>query len=121
MVKIIEELKGKVITNIDVIDNEEIYFELENGEKYRMYHEQDCCECVSIEDICGNLDNLLNTPIINAEEVSNIEEITVKNDEYMLQRWTFYKFVTKKGYVDIRWYGESNGYYAVSVDIVKIN
>lgn len=116
MVKVLEEIKNKIITNIKIIENKEIIFTLDNGEKYKMYHEQECCEWVGIESITGNLDDLLNTPILNAEEVSKEKE-----DEEGLEGWTFYKFVTIKGYVDIRWYGESNGYYSVSVYIEKIN
>ncbi len=59
---------------------------------------------------------MLNTPVLLAEEVSNlVEEEVDKWDgalDYIDSRtWTFYKLRTIKGSMTIRWLGESNGYY----------
>jgi len=48
-------------------------FTCDDGKKYMMYHRQDCCELVSIEDIVGDINDLLNTPILKAEEVTSYE------------------------------------------------
>ena len=99
-----------------VVDNDEnrIYFQTECGRFFRMYHEQDCCEHVYIESIVGDIQDLIGSPILRAEESSNSNENSDGS-----ATWTFYKFATRKGYVDIRWYGESNGYYSESAYIVE--
>jgi hypothetical protein len=66
------------------------------------------------------LDDLVGTPLLLVEEVSNYEPENVvcsDPDWYESETWTYYRFRTMKGSVDIRWYGTSNGYYSESVDI----
>lgn len=112
-----EELLGKTLVSVENIGGEELLFTLDTGEKYKLFHAQDCCEGVGIEDIIGDLNDLVGSPILMAEEVSqntNPEGITKEYQDSFT--WTFYKLATIKGYVTIRWYGESNGYYSESVD-----
>ena len=121
----ISELVGKTVVSIDK-KGDELIFICATGEKYKMYHQQECCENVSIEDICGDLEDLIGTPILKAEELSNYEPVSEEDKERTKEQnkwgsctWTFYKFATIKGYVDIRWYGESNGYYSEEVNFQK--
>lgn len=114
----IEDLIGKTFNRVYQRDNEELVFELDDGE-FVFYHVQDCCEQVSINDICGDLEDLQGFEILRAEESFSGENPEgVEVSEYQESfTWTFYKFATRKGYVDVRWYGESNGYYSESVSI----
>ncbi len=115
----VSQLMGEILIKI-VKTDDTITFTTSNGDVYRMYHSQDCCESVNIDDIVGDLDDLLNSPILKALEVTNSDN---PKEEYEAESytWTFYHFATLKGFVTIRWYGESNGYYSESVDFVKIN
>ena len=122
-----EEFKiliGKTLKSVENKDDEEMHFTTTDGESYKLYHAQDCCESVTVEDICGDLANLIGAPILVAEEVINEQDVNpegVPEQEYQDSFiWTFYKIDTIKGGVTIRWYGESNGYYSESVDFCKI-
>ena len=110
-------LKGKILKDIKIEGNENIFFIDEDGIEYKMFHDYDCCENVYIEDICGDINNLIGSEIIMAEEVIN-RDLSPLNEFDESYTWTFYKFATVKGYVTIRWYGESNGYYSERVDFV---
>lgn len=114
------KLKGKTIEHISGLSKGEdrVTFYMSDGSEYQMYHDQDCCESVRIEDVVGDVEDLIGTPITLAEVVTNPDDAKVPEypDSYT---WTYYKLATVKGYVDIRWLGESNGYYSESVTFVQ--
>lgn len=102
--------------------DEEMTFTAEDGRTFRFWHEQDCCEFVRVEDVAGDMADLVGSPIVMAEEVSSLDgfdeaEEAKGGDDYEPESytWTFYKFATAKGYVTVRWLGSSNGYYSESV------
>lgn len=116
----IADFLGKVFDSVTTSkDMDEIIFKSESGFGYKMYHMQDCCESVFIEDIEGDLQDLVGAPITQAEEISSENNGPLYEHDYSYT-WTFYKLATVKGYVTIRWYGTSNGYYSESVDICTI-
>lgn len=110
-----KDLIGRTFTEITCEDDELI---LKNDkEQFKFYHDQECCEDVGIESITGDLNDLLNSPILFAEEsVKSVDPGEINND-WNSSTWTFYKLATIKGWVDIRWYGSSNGYYSESIDL----
>lgn len=118
-------LVGKTLKEA-IATSDSVTFTTDTGERYMMNHVQDCCESVYIECIIGDLQDLVGEPILVAEEVSSYDDafkediIFTASDGSESCTWTFYKLATKKGYVDIRWLGESSGYYSESVDFDKI-
>lgn len=113
----IEQLKG--LTPVAVYQDESKFVITTKEGDFKFYHEQDCCENVQIEDVVGEISDLIGNPILLAEEVTSSQG--PRPSEYSESfTWTFYKFATIKGYVDVRWLGESNGYYSESVDLMFI-
>ena len=114
------EIIGSTVLSVEglSVDSEEIIIETDNG-TYKIYHYQNCCENVRVDDVVGELK--IGSKILDFIEKTNSD--TPKEEECVADSftWTFYTIVTDKGYCDIKWYGSSNGYYSESVDFEKIN
>lgn len=81
---------------------------------FEMCHHQDCCEDVQVEDVCGEVSDLIGTPILLAECVTS-KDPPAGSEVGEEDLWTFYKLVTINGAMTIRWHGSSNGYYGIEV------
>ena len=113
----IKDMVGKTFTRVyGGVGDGEMVFE-NDTERYVFTHDQDCCESVDINDVVGDLQDLVGEPLLMAEEVSGETPVDFNEAEYESVTWTFYKFATRRGYVDVRWLGESNGYYSEGVDL----
>lgn len=116
----INVLVGKTVGAVTQ-QSDEVRFHCTDGTVYRLTHFQDCCESVQLDDVCGNFDDIINSPILVAEEVSN-DPPARGPTEYgpESETWTFYKLATFNGEVTLRWYGTSNGYYSERVDFEQV-
>lgn len=111
------DLQGHTLTKIKNIENESLIFTLTSGTQYKIFHDQDCCEQVSIVDIAGHLEDCIGSPLLLAEEVTSSDSgVPSGYRNFGTYTWTFYKLATLKGYATIRWYGTSNGLYSESVE-----
>lgn len=120
----ISVLIGKHLASVTINDAKDVIsFVCADGARFRMYHSQDCCESVSVEDIAGDLADLQDADVLDAREETNSESDPpgyVNEDRYRESfTWTFYIIQTNKGAVTIRWPGESNGYYSEGVNFVE--
>jgi hypothetical protein len=113
---------ASVKRSTDAEENDTLEFESTCGRKFVLFHDRDCCESVTIDDIAGDLEDLVGSPLILSEEVSSADMgyESSKEDGDESFTWTFYRFATAKGYVTVRWYGTSNGYYSESVSFREI-
>ena len=112
------DLLGKTLTKVVAsVGSFSVVFTTIEGETYELRHDQCCCEDVRIEDICGDLSDLVWSPLRQAEESTNAENPKGNPNSFT---WTFYRLATNKGAVTIRFYGTSNGYYSERVDFYKL-
>lgn len=116
-------LVGKVIKEIRGLEkgSGEVWISTECGQEYLFFHEQDCCETVTLNDFDGDPDDLVGALIVSAEEVSNLDNDEKPSEYSESWTWTFYKIETNKGGLWMRWLGESNGYYSERVSLILVN
>lgn len=114
----IELLIGKTLKEINKTDDS-IEFITTEDEKFLMFHSQDCCENVQVDDIDSDINDLIGSPILQAEERTNSEDRFGREDLYESWTWTFYTIRNIKTSVTIKWLGSSNGYYSESVSFEK--
>ena len=111
-------LEGQTITKIENKDDAELIFTTAEGNQYLMYHQQDCCEDVWLDDSDG-LDDIIGQVVRRATESS--QAIEDMDYDYGTGTWTFYSIITDKSIANLVWRGESNGCYSESVDFMKYN
>ncbi len=111
----VADMAGITFVSVEQIGEDELVFVAENGDEWRFYHEQDCCEYVRIEEVHGDYDDLVGTHILQAEEAEGDYPSVGESST-----WTFYKFATIKGSVTVRWLGTSSGYYSERVSLRRI-
>lgn len=116
---VLSKLVGKIIFSTEGKKQDESFtIKTECGMVFDFYHEQDCCEEVYLEEIIGDLDDLIGFQVVMAEEVSNADEpVDTKAEHYDSYTWTFYRIATEHGLVVLRFLGESNGYYSEGVTV----
>lgn len=116
----LSELIGKTLLLAKQNGKESIDFQAETGERWRMRYQPDCCASCDIEDVVGDLGDLVGSPIVMAEVSTNQDNPRSPGDADESFTWTFYRLATVKGYVTIRWYGQSNGYYSETASFHRL-
>jgi hypothetical protein len=116
----IGDLVGETLTYVDTDTScAEIMLTTASGKVIKIFHDQDCCESVHIEDTEGNWHELIGKVIVEAtqEESHEGEPPSEYSDSWTR---TTLRFKVDDATVISRWIGESNGYYSETVDIEMV-
>ena len=114
-----KSLIGRTLIEVEGMHkgSERVALTFEDGSILEMVHDQNCCENVEVEDVVGDIRNLMGVPIVRFDEVSSHAEADDEPYSYDSITWTFYSITTLRGTVVLRWLGRSNGYYSERVDL----
>ena len=106
-----EQIQGMTITAVVYKESNESLLIHLNTHVLEMIHHQDCCEAVYLADVVGSFEDLIGYPLLEVSE--SIVDIATED---MSSTTSYYNFRTVKASVQLRWVGESNGYYSETVD-----
>jgi hypothetical protein len=119
----IKELKNKTIVEISGLRNGGNIVELrcDDGSLYTLQNVHYSREDVYIDDIKGNTDDLLNSPITKVKRTSVTMYVSPYGGgkEYKVV-WSIFKFGTQKGKVEISWRGEAHRKSSAKVRLIQI-
>jgi hypothetical protein len=114
-------LVGKTLVAIEGLENEseQVVFKCSDGSEFKMFHDQDCCETVTLVDVDSeDVPHLVGHTITEAETASfDAGAANVGREDG--ETWTFYKISANYYHMTLRWLGRSNGYYSERVDFVQ--
>ena len=118
----LEKIQGLTVKFIHV-DEYEVLLVTECGREFKFYHDQDCCESVSVYDTKGELVKLEGKKLVSVEytDMAGIDPddvvIDCHDDSFT---WSSVYFKTSEDTVCVRWLGESNGYYGEDISLREI-
>jgi len=77
---------------------------------------------VLLEDVCGDVDDLIGSKVVRAEEPSSNDAPPPDREDLDSYSWTFYIIGTSCGTVTFRWLETTNGCdsYSKAIDFVEI-
>jgi len=118
---LLSSLFNQTIEKIEGAEPEQEYvvFDLADGRRFGMAHQQNCCEYVRVHSIVGDLQNIIGTPVLSALEIDG-DPVGIEFEPSESHTFTTFKITTEKGTVEIIWLGESNGYYGESVSFSEV-
>lgn len=120
----ISDLVGKTLVSIEgaAAGSDTVTISLEDGTRFLLRDpnwEDEVDADVLLADVEGDIADLIGSPITLAEAVTSDRPHTWRAEiggDYSFT-WTFYRIATAKGFVVLRWLGESNGNYAEEVEV----
>jgi hypothetical protein len=118
----LKPLLGQTIEKIEGAEpgQEYVLIDLADGRRFGMSHEQDCCENVAVHSVAGNLQDIIGSPVVSALEIEGDPE-GVEYECSESHTFTSFRITTAKGTAEIRWLGESNGYYGEGVSFSEVS
>ena len=116
-----EILKGKVFSDIKA-NCDTVTFCIDGIERYILQHVESWSEDVSIDDIVGDLSDLIGKEITKAEEIQSDTDLPDGISEDYFESWTysFYYLHTLDSCVTIKFFGTSNGYYSETAELYDL-